>query len=278
MNKGKSNDTFNLDDVFRKYIGAELEKKGFKRIKSRYPYYVRTVNGEIIHAVTYIEKHNIYTKLRSFEVYGGVGTIYRPGYDFSAPPENLNWLRNTFYINGKLFLDEEDYPYTFDEIGLCFDCSIEPDKTGDDMKRAWEYVDNILIYALDKFTDIDSVINDHRLIDISMFIYEDDDFGKGNSAYNDNEGLLLIKNDSRQAIIDSNLRELHWAEKEIKIGRSAIVSYEMYRNNLEECLQRHLNAFDRIRNSEELYSKALQELERRAERNRTDLPRYGIEI
>ena len=279
--KAKQQDkTITLNAAFRKYIDPELEKKGFKKIKSRYPYYVRTVNNEILHVITYVEEKSIYKKLRSFKVFGGIASVYRAKIDFSVNPKmNYNWLRDVSNVHRQLVFTDEGYPYGSEDIGPCFNCSVEPDKTAEDMELAFERIDNVLIYAMNKISDIDSFLKNYDLFGAAMWIYEDDDFGKKYSAYSENEGLLYIKNDNRQAITDSHYKEIRSIEKQIAEGKyPGISSYEVFQKNLEDGYQKKLSAFDRICGSESLYLKALDELEQRALKNKTMLLEYDIKL
>ena len=276
----KNEKKFNLNDAFKQFIGAELEKKGFLKIKSRYPYYVRTVNNEILHVITYVEEKNIYKKFKSFIVLGGIATIYRAKIDFSVSPKmNYNWLRNISNVHRQLAFTDEKYSYKNEDVAPCFNCSTELGKMSDDMKCAFYCIDNVLIYAMNKIMNIDSFLKNYDLFSIAMWIYEDDDFGEKNSAYSENEGLLYIKNDNRQAITDSHYKEIGCIEKQIAMGKYPhISSYEEFLKDLEDGYKKKLSAFDRIRYSDKLYLKALNELEQRALRNKTKLLEYDLKL
>jgi len=60
------------------------------KIKSRYPYYVRLINDEILHVITFKEDHD-YT----FTILCGVATVYRKEINLSGKPV-WNWFRNLF--------------------------------------------------------------------------------------------------------------------------------------------------------------------------------------
>ncbi len=67
-----------LNAAFVKVFGEALEPLGFKKIKSKYPYFVRVVpGGEIIHVVTIISEHGLIRNEKVFKICGGVATIYR---------------------------------------------------------------------------------------------------------------------------------------------------------------------------------------------------------
>ena len=171
------------------------------------------------------------------------------------------------------------FKYKNDNIDLYFNCSIDSQKLSEDMKQIFSVVDNVILYAMNKFNDIDSFIKNSELFDISMSIYEDDDFGKKWSGYSENEGLLYIMTDNKNAITDHYYREIKSVEKEIAVGKHPpIISHEVFWKNFEDGYNRQLNAFDKIRNSEVLYSKALAELKQRTLKNKKILNEYGLNI
>jgi hypothetical protein len=61
-----------LKSAFTKVFGEALEPLGFKKVKSRYPYYARLVNDEIVQVITIVSRPD-----DQFEILGGIATIYR---------------------------------------------------------------------------------------------------------------------------------------------------------------------------------------------------------
>ena len=72
--------SLSLNAAFVKVFGEALEPLGFKKIKNKHPYYVRVINGEILHIVTYIKERGEKDK---FSIYAGIATVYRHEIDFS---------------------------------------------------------------------------------------------------------------------------------------------------------------------------------------------------
>ncbi len=80
--------TMSLNAAFKKVFGEALEPLGFKLIKSKYPYFVRVANEEIIHYVTVANETAdgrgwngvIY---KCFNVFCGVSTVYNGDIDFN---------------------------------------------------------------------------------------------------------------------------------------------------------------------------------------------------
>lgn len=83
-----------LNAGFKKVFGEALEPLGFKKIKGKYPYWVRVVpGGEIIHIITYAEMWCPYNGRKEFDVISGIATVYRYKIDLNLPQKvNANWL------------------------------------------------------------------------------------------------------------------------------------------------------------------------------------------
>lgn len=96
-----------LNAAFKQVFGEALEPLGFKLIKSKYPYFVRVVNDEIIHYVTVANEtadgrgdHGV--RYKCFNVFCGVATVYNGNIDF-----NENYVK--FHSN---FVDSLSEIYT----------------------------------------------------------------------------------------------------------------------------------------------------------------------
>ncbi len=74
-----------LNAAFIKVFGEGLEPYGFKRlkkIKNKQPYYVRVINGELLHIVTYRQVSSNKLHYKCIEVLVGVVSLYRRNLDF----------------------------------------------------------------------------------------------------------------------------------------------------------------------------------------------------
>ncbi|MDD6097362.1 MAG: hypothetical protein PUB66_01320 [Oscillospiraceae bacterium] len=84
-----------LNAAFDIVFGEALNPLGFKKIKSRFPYYVKCINDEILHIISIIavKKGDFY----HLSIVGGVATIYRKKIDFTINPQVArgNWLEDT---------------------------------------------------------------------------------------------------------------------------------------------------------------------------------------
>ncbi|MCH5208267.1 MAG: hypothetical protein J1F04_05240 [Oscillospiraceae bacterium] len=76
-----------LNAAFIQVFGEALEPLGFKKIKGRYPYFVRVVNDEIIHYVSVGDetadgRGDCGVRYKCFNVFCGVWTVYNSDIDF----------------------------------------------------------------------------------------------------------------------------------------------------------------------------------------------------
>lgn len=80
--------TMSLNAAFKQVFGEVLEPLGFKLIKSKYPYFVKVANEEIIHYVTVANEtadgrgYNG-VRYKCFNVFCGVSTVYNGDMDFN---------------------------------------------------------------------------------------------------------------------------------------------------------------------------------------------------
>lgn len=85
-----------MNAAFKKVFGEALEPLGFVKIKvAKLTYFVRVVNDEILHILTYRELRTRKTGYKSFEILGGVVSLYRRTIDFTKSPEC--WLKNNHH-------------------------------------------------------------------------------------------------------------------------------------------------------------------------------------
>ena len=91
----KNEKKLTLNAAFDIVFGGALNPLGFKKVKSRFPYYVKCMNGEILHIISIvaIKKGDFY----HLSIVGGVATIYRKKIDFTINPQAArgNWLEDT---------------------------------------------------------------------------------------------------------------------------------------------------------------------------------------
>lgn len=97
-----------LQTEFVNYYKEKLEPLGFKKVKGRQPYFVRVVNDEIIHIITYVGVKSTEFGYKAFHLMCGVATVYRKEINFSvSPSNNSDWLVPLLRISEK---KDTEYP------------------------------------------------------------------------------------------------------------------------------------------------------------------------
>ena len=82
--------TFNTE--CKNVFGKGLKKYGFKKVKGKYPYYVRCVGNEIMHVITFDKDPSLLNE-EAFSVLFGVATVYRENMPFDESTRFANeWL------------------------------------------------------------------------------------------------------------------------------------------------------------------------------------------
>ncbi|MBE6842122.1 MAG: hypothetical protein E7510_04745 [Ruminococcus sp.] len=270
-----------LNSAFKKVFGPALEPMGFVKIKSRYPYYVRLINDEILHVITFKEGHN-YT----FTILCGVATVYRKEIDLSGKPVGI-WFNSLFEMYKYTFWDKTENelldmlkPLQYIQYMPCFNV----EQYNRDMIKVFEYALNsakkYIIPVLDGVTDIQTVIdytydyhtpNDIYIKDKSL-----------NFTNYETEGLLQIKFCTQEQLFSKYQKR---CEKHMEIMRYHINHdtkrysqkeydnfYCGFINNKEKRKKRYSEYFS----DKEWYNKVIVELDNRKEYNTEILKLYGI--
>ena len=78
---------------FVKQYTEFLKPYGFKKIKGNQPYFVRVINNEIIHVISYYNVKTNPSEDKAFRIQAGVLTKYRKSFEiFDHPVSRTNWL------------------------------------------------------------------------------------------------------------------------------------------------------------------------------------------
>ena len=78
---------------FVDYYKDKLATKGFVKVKGRQPYFVRVVNDEILHVITYLNRPSTEIKFKkAFELACGVATVYKKEIDFSVSSKKGDFI------------------------------------------------------------------------------------------------------------------------------------------------------------------------------------------
>ena len=99
--------TLEVDKSLKAAFKETLEPHGFKKVKGRYPHFVRMVTPEIIQVINYRLEQALSPQLeeKRFEVYCAVGSIYRPEINLNRSVyASMDWINTThleMYVKAK---------------------------------------------------------------------------------------------------------------------------------------------------------------------------------
>lgn len=302
--KKEQKKALSLNAAFKQVFGEALEPLGFKKIKGKHPYFVRVVEGgEIIHVVTYRKVTSGKRGYSSFEILGGIVTLYRRHIDFSDI-QNFQFKTNLdFYRNSNLELDEdimestirfkcdvweisrdwfvsgESFNGAFRESIVSFLC--KSDDSVDGVANAFNVTKHVMLPIFDEVTDLKSCIDYFyetgqgrmELCDFEEFVTSD--------RYSSSEGLLLIQANYRDDGIERMEREIITRVKDIEngtLGSGYGKSPEDVRNIFNNYRLEQIAIRDKMLNDPILNAKVMAELDRYKANNIEVFKSYGLEI
>ena len=148
-----------IDVPLKNALKEFLEPYGFKKVRGRYPYFVKVINDEIIQVITFRNLIGM-----GYLTIGGLATVYGREIDFSMSPRyNGDWI--DLYDGGvyeclkaenggQLDIPEPHYPL------------IEPDIAEEDFQQAIELAVNtvrdVLVPAFARVTDLSNCVSFYR--------------------------------------------------------------------------------------------------------------------
>ena len=148
-----------IDVTLKNALKEFLDPYGFKKVRGRYPYFVKVINDEIIEVITFRNLIGM-----GYLTIGGLATVYGREIDFSMSPRyNGDWI--DLYDGGvyeclkaenggQLDIPEPHYPL------------IEPDIAEEDFQQAIELAVNtvrdVLVPAFARVTDLSNCVSFYR--------------------------------------------------------------------------------------------------------------------
>jgi hypothetical protein len=235
------------------------------------------INGEILHVISYCREQSGLTGYSSFNIIGGVATVYQQHIDFTKSTQE--WLRVLYmYPLPKLEADEtfEEYKYSI----LHFPYKSDNDESLlSALKRSFEATKRVMLPFIVDVVDVDSFIEySYKVYPSSMHLNNVEKIIKGDYPSN---GLLLIKTDKYATHIENYLKRSQAIyEQNVKLKKNGYTQEELERRcqRYEEVNKREISLIEEIFKNPELCAKAFAELEHRKEVNTDILRSYGLEI
>jgi len=274
----KTEKKLTLNSAFKKVFGPALEPMGFVKIKSRYPYYVRLINDEILHVITFKEGHN-YT----FTILCGVATVYRKEIDLSGKPLG-NWFNDLFNMYRYTYrykTKDERMSVVKSLRHIQYPPCFNVEQYNCDMLKVFKYALNMtkkyIFPILDNVKDFNSVID--YTYDYSM---PNNISLKESFSNNESEGMLQIKFSTLQQMFDKYCNR---CKKELEIvkyhiqnntGEYSQEQYDIKYRNFIESKDEVLMCYSKYFSDEKWYNEVMTELNNRKEHNTEILELYGL--
>lgn len=298
--KKKNGRNLSLNAAFKQVFGEALEPFGFVKIKvAKLTYFVRVVNDEILHILTYRELRTRKTGYKSFEILGGVVSLYRRTIDFTKSPEC--WLKNNHHYYCSLNPEIDDVmesavQYVCDVWGKSMDWFVRTESLegafsksivhflykSDDiygMKNAFNVTQNVMLPIFDEAINLNNCIEHFYKLGTPMDICCDLEEFNTEPHYYYSEGLLLIKIGYKGDITPYMENILAMKVKEVEKGLSGLtgtIDINDYKNRFRQKVQQQIIIRDQMLNDAVKYSKAIAELERRRNVNINVLRSYNL--
>lgn len=163
----------NLYQAFIKIYGEELKRSHFVKINKKRPYFIRRVNEEIIHIITYapamsnVIGHNA---PKAFCVLGGVATTYRKHLNFDLAPYKNNAL---LFSAGRFYCRCERFGFSATEYEKVNKFYYNEEHILDDVYDSVVLVKKFMLPELDRADSLEDAVNffrDYRIQDVAICI------------------------------------------------------------------------------------------------------------
>ena len=86
----KKEKKLSLNAAFKSVYGELLEPKGFKLLKSKYPYFVRVIDDEVIQIISFMKEKAFDHDYEGFSICIGISLTYLPLIDFDKKPMTID--------------------------------------------------------------------------------------------------------------------------------------------------------------------------------------------
>ena len=273
-----------LQTEFVKYYKEKLEPLGFKKVKGRQPFFVRVVNDEILHIISFYGEKDL--NCQAFMVSFGVATVYRKEIKLGESTRYTGeWLSELWHVPHKeeSFAEYEGViPYRFKYVAG------DEGAMQDKIVQSFEYTEKMAIPILDDIITLEACVKHFfKYKPGLMRIDADDRYVINWLGGSHNEGLLATMIYGKERFeeyvkIRENLfeeyskLELEW----IHNGQSGLTLEEHRLGEIDRRgqMQKMINAFEILVSEPEWKAKVSNELELRKKNNIELLKQYGIEI
>ncbi|MDE6210211.1 MAG: hypothetical protein K2M73_11145 [Lachnospiraceae bacterium] len=270
--------------AIKKIYSEGLSKHGFKKIKGKQPYFVRTIGDEIVHIITYRTCPTIIRGHKEFAIYGGIATVYRACINLEkAPRDNGGWLDkiSDFYVKSNSSNIDKDLFHKITNLSYEED---DEEAMIESIKYSFEMTEKFIIPRLNEVVNIKECVDFFDKYNTPLLYIDEKDFGKGQNGYEYSEGLLniLIYTSSEYAEREINAHE-KWNEillHDMKIGINGFTmeEYEIDKEKRKQGIECQIKTFEKMVNDSKEHKKVMEEIKRCKIANIEILRNYGIDI
>ena len=240
--------TLEVDKSLKAAFKETLEPHGFKKVKGRYPHFVRMATPEIIQVINYRLEQALSPQLeeKRFEVYCAVGSIYRPEINLNRSVyASMDWINTTqLDMYGKAKYNGIPV-YKNEQPGIDYII-----KKGDEASLreqiafAMTGIEHYIIPAFNKVVDLKTCVDYLELYDRGeLFVwFENGDKFILPAKYPDKESYSkkiqkdceTMKKEVEQDILDGRITEANGREKIIQCTKSYNDDIEQYGKFFED--------------------------------------------
>lgn len=259
--------TLNAD--FKQVFGEALEPLGFKKVKSKYPYYARLVNDEILQVITVVSRPD-----KRFEILGGIATVYRQSLSLDLNPKmNESWLIGNFYYYRNMEIPNNERKYSLNEIYEFYG----GDWLEKEMKRALDATKDIMLNIFDNIVSLEKCVDFYNIFGMDIRIHHKEDFGNSYPINYYNEGLLIIKtiNLEQYGSLMDKYNEITINRRKEQITNGGI-PYERLMNEQEVFKNKKISEYKELLDDKEWLATVDIELNNRRNHNIKLLKEYGL--
>ena len=272
--------TLEVDKSLKAAFKETLEPHGFKKVKGRYPHFVRMATPEIIQVINYRLEQALSPQLeeKRFEVYCAVGSIYRPEINLNRSVyASMDWINTThldMYVKAKyngIPVYENEQPGVDYIIKKGDEASLR-----EQIAFAMTGIEHYIIPAFDKVVDLKTCVDYLELygfdeLEISRKTECNGDVFILPAKYPDVESYSAkVQNDLQEAKrrVMQRVSEKKMTEKE---GKERLLRCE---GRYNDDIKQYENFF-----SDEITKKEIERLKaERAEKNLNAIRTMGIEV
>ena len=174
-----------LKSAFTQVFGEALETLGFKKVKSKFPYYARLVNDEIVQVITIVSRPD-----NQFEILGGIATLYRQKLSLDISPKyNEAWLKGNHWYSWNSDMYGVEMKHERSKILEFY----SGDHLEKEIYRALDVTKDIMMNIFNKVDTIEKCIYFYDIFGMDIRIHHMDAFGDHFPVNYYNEGMLIVK-------------------------------------------------------------------------------------